>query len=153
MYNVKDVLAWFCCLRTNRELISLAFKISMLLSILICLYFLLLPPSRNEFFRRGEISSRFILALLSLLSMLRPQFCLFRLRLCVDRIIDISKAAIWTCFMTNGRGKGCEWGLDTTRMSALLHFIYGLVNGEILIMGVYQINQSIYFETTNHHAC
>ena len=52
---VEIFITWFC-LRTRRELISLAFSISMLLSMLICLYFLLVPVWRKEFCRRGRRS-------------------------------------------------------------------------------------------------
>ena len=130
--NVRKILAWFCCLRTSRELISLAFRISMLLSILICLYFLFLPSSRNEFCSRGGRSSNFISGLLSWCSKLRPQFCLLRLRLNVDMIIAMTIVTMWMYFMANCQGKGCGWGLATTGVSALLHFIYGLIMGKFL---------------------
>ena len=104
----------------------------MLLSILICLYFLFLPSSRNEFWSRGGTSSNFISGLLSWCSKLRPQSCLLRLRPNVDMIIAMTRVTMWMCFMANCLGKGCGWGLATTGVSALLHFIYGLIMGKFL---------------------
>ena len=133
MYCKSDV-AWFCCLRTSRELISLAFSISMLLSMLICRYFLFLPSSRNEFWRREGISSKLISGLFSWCSRLRPQFGLLRLRLNVDMAIGIMRVTImWKYFMANRRGKGWCWGLARLEYECIAPLHLWSFNGEILM--------------------